>query len=101
MSYSFKWQPNSEYTYFEEADFILLKWNTKEVQKFRELVNENLKILSQNPKIGTYNNEYKIYSLVISKQTTLYYNFNENTKIIDLYAFWNNSKNPDDLIKLL
>jgi hypothetical protein len=27
MSYSFKWQPNSEYTYFEEVDFILLKWN--------------------------------------------------------------------------
>lgn len=101
MSYSFKWQPNSEYTYFEEADFILLKWNSKEVLKFMDLVEENLLRLSKNPSIGIYINDLKIYSIVISKQTTLYYDFNENTKIIDLYVFWNNSKNPADLIKLL
>ena len=41
MSYSFKWQPNSEYPYFEGADFILLKWNAKEVQKFDEHNNQN------------------------------------------------------------
>ncbi|WP_264563539.1 hypothetical protein [Flavobacterium sp. N3904] len=101
MKYIFKWQPNSGYTYFEEADFILLKWNAAEVQKFKDLVEENLLRLSKNPTLGIYNVELKIYSIVISKQTTLYYNFNETTKIIDLYVFWNNSKNPADLIKLL
>jgi hypothetical protein len=95
------WQPNSEYTYFEEADFILLKWNAKKVLKFIDLVEENPSRLSKNPSIGIYINELKIYSIVISKQTTLYYDFNENTKIIDLYVFWNNSKNPADFIKLL
>jgi hypothetical protein len=101
MIYSFKWQPNSEYTYYEEVDFILLKWSLKEVQKFTALVDKNLERLSKNPKIGIYKKELKIYSLVLSKQTTLYYNFDANTKIIDLYAFWNNSKKPADLIKLL
>ena len=101
MSYSFKWQPNSEYTYFEEADFILLNWNAKEVHVFRDLVEENLIRLSKNPLIGTYRKKYKLYTLVISKQTTLYYNFNKSTKVIDLYVFWNTSKNPNDLIKLL
>ena len=101
MSYSFKWQPIAGYTYFAEIDYILLKWNEKEVQKFKDLVDENLLRLSNNPLIGIYNNELKIYSILISKQTTLFYDFDENTKIIDLYVFWNNSKNPVDLIKLL
>ncbi|PZX94923.1 hypothetical protein DOS84_05075 [Flavobacterium aquariorum] len=101
MSYIFRWQPISEYTYYEEIDFILLKWNEKEAQKFKDLVDENISRLSNNPLIGIYNNELKTYSILISKQTTLYYDFDENTKIIDLYVFWNNSKNPADLIKLL
>ena len=101
MSYNFKWQPSSEYTYYDEIDFILLKWNIKEAQRFKDLVDENLLRLSSNPLIGIYNNELKTYSILISKQTTLFYGFDEETKIIDLYVFWNNSKNPNDLIKLL
>lgn len=72
-----------------------------EVQKFQNLVLENLERLSKNPEIGIYNKKLKTYSLVISKQTTLYYNFNSSSKVIDLYAFWNNSKTHDDLTKLL
>ena len=55
--------------------------------------------MNYNHLIG--NNKIKICSILISKQTTLFYDFDENTKIIDLYVFWNNSKNPVDLIKLL
>lgn len=101
MSYTIIWQPTALNTYVEEVDFIFLKWNFKEVQKFQDLVIENLERLSKNPEIGIFNNKFRTYSLVLSKQTTLYYNFNSNTKIIDLYAFWNNLKNPDDLSKLL
>ncbi len=101
MSYSFIWQPNSEVTYYEEIDFIFQKWNIDEVQKFELLIAENLKRLSENPKIGIYKNDLKMYSIVISKQTTLYYNFNPQTIIIELHLFWNNSKNPIDLTKLL
>ena len=101
MSYTIIWQPTALKTYVEEVDFIFLKWNFKEVQKFQDLVIENLERLSKNPEIGIFNNKFRTYSLVLSKQTTLYYNFNSNTKIIDLYAFWNNLKNPDDLSKLL
>jgi plasmid stabilization system protein ParE len=101
MSCTIIWQPTALNTYVEEVEFVFLKWNFKEVQKFQDLVIENLERLSKNPEIGIFNNEFKVYSLVLSKQTTLYYNFNSNTKIIDLYAFWNNLKNPDDLTKLL
>lgn len=101
MSCTIIWQPTALNTYVEEVEFVFLKWNFKEVQKFQDLVIENLERLSKNPEIVIFNNEFKVYSLVLSKQTTLYYNFNSNTKIIDLYAFWNNLRNPDDLTKLL
>ena len=84
MSYSINWDSVALDTYIEETEFILLKWNVKEVQKFTTLVEENLERLSKNPLIGIYKNELKIYSILISKQTTLYYNFNSNSKIIDL-----------------
>jgi plasmid stabilization system protein ParE len=101
MSFNIIWQPNSETTYYDEIDFLFLKWNLKEVLIFQELVNQNLERLLKNPKIGVYKNNLKVYSIVISKQTTLFYNFDESTKTIDLYAFWNNYKNPSDLNKLL
>src|SRR5690606_20336346 len=101
MSYQVVWQPNSQISYYDETDFILRKWNSTEVQKFQDLVFENLDRLVENPLIGTYSNSLKMYSIVISKQTTLYYSFSQDSKIIDLYLFWNNLKNPEDLKKLL
>jgi len=65
------------------------------------LVVENLERLSKNPKMGVYLEKDNIYYLMISKQTTLYYKVSENDQRIDLLVFWNNQKNPDDLIKLL
>lgn len=101
MSYIILWQPTALNTYVDEVDFVFLKWNYKEVQKFQDMVSKSIERLSKSPEIGVYNNKLKTHSLVLSKQTTLYYDFNLNTKIIELILFWNNSRNPDDLIKLL
>ena len=101
MSCTIIWQPTALNTYVEEVEFIFLKWNYKEVQKFQDLVIENIERLSQNPEIGIFNEKLKAYSLVLSKQTTLFYSINSNANIIELNLFWNNLKNPDDLSKLL
>lgn len=95
------WQLNAEITLEEEMDFILKKWNFKEVQNFKDLVYKQLSQLEVNPRLGNFKPELQIFSLVISKQTTLYYDFDEDSKIIDLHFFWNNLKKPDDLNKLL
>jgi hypothetical protein len=88
-------------SYVAETEFIFSKWNYNEVEKFTVLVNENLIRLSKNPNIGVYNKKFKQYYLVISKQTTLFYNFTIQTKIIELHLFRNNQKNPEELNKLL
>ena len=101
MSFSFKWNLTAINFYTEELSFILYKWNENEVEKFEDLVNLNLKLLSTNPEIGTFDKKHKVYCLVIFKQTTLYYSFNIEKKVIELLLFWNNQKNQADLNKLL
>jgi len=101
MNYTIIWDIVAIDSYIAEPEFILKKWNRKEVERFDLLVEKNLDRIALNPTIGIFNEFLGAYSIVISKQTTLYYSFNEKTKIIELYLFWNNLKNPNDLIKLL
>ncbi len=95
------WSKLSKLTLFEETNFILSKWNQKESDKFLILVYDFIDTLSKAPEIGIYNSVNNYYSFVISKQTTLYYKYDENSSSIDLILFWNNSQNPNLLNKLL
>lgn len=101
MKFAVRWDLIAINSLAEESEFILKKWNFSEVQKFHILVGLSLEQLSINPTIGVYNSVFEVYSLVISKQTTLYYSLNEENKTIELHVFWNNLKNPKKLHKLL
>ena len=90
MAYSIHWVPLAVDTYLEEINFIYLKWNQNEVDKFVVLVDENLKRLSVNPLIGQIHKN--VYKIVLSKQTSLFYKIIEDEKKIELVYFWNNKK---------
>lgn len=90
MEYKVVWVSLAVQTYMEEIDFIYLKWNQKEVDDFVMLVDENLKRLSINPLIGQIHKN--VYKIVISKQTSLFYNIIEKDKKVELVYFWNNKK---------
>ena len=101
MAYFVYWSPLSKESFNGEVDFIFLKWNLEEVSKFIELMEVSIERLKEHPEIGMYKEEKKIYSIVISKQTKLFYRINKSQNQIELILFWNNLKNPVDLIKLL
>lgn len=101
MIYKVEWKPMATYSYFNEMDFIFSKWNETDVQKFEDLVYDLLSTLSKTPEIGIYKSQNNCYSLVISKQTTLYYKIIEDKSQIDLVLFWNNMQNPTHIKKLL
>lgn len=101
MIYKVEWKAIAIESYFNEIDFILSKWNDVEVQKFEDLVYDFLAILSKTPEIGIFNSKNNCFSLVISKQTTLYYKIIEDKFQIDLILFWNNKQNTIHLNKLL
>lgn len=96
-----KWSTLAEITLDNEIDFILRKWNLVEADKFVSLVYDHLESLTKNPEIGIYNPKYDSFSIVISKQTTLYYRILESEKKVALILFWNNKQNPIHLNKLL
>ena len=100
MNFKIEWTFLAEDSYLEEIEFVFFKWNKKEVEKFENLVENELKRISLNPKIGKLKN-LTIYSLVISKQTTIFYRINDESVSVEILLFWNNQKNPDDLAKLL
>ena len=95
------WSTLSKISFSEEIYFILRKWNQIEVDKFSELVYDYLERLTKNPEIGIYNSKFNCYSIVISKQSTLFYRILESEKKIELVLFWNNKQNPVYLKKLL
>lgn len=100
MNYKIEWTFLAEDSYIEEIEFVLLKWNEREVIKFENLVIKELKRISLNPKIGKLKKS-AIYSLVISKQTTIFYRIIDESVSIEILLFWNNQKKPNDLAKLL
>ena len=100
MNYKIEWTFLAEDSYLEEINFIFFKWNKREVEKFENLVENELKRISLNPKIGKLKKS-AIYSLVISKQTAIFYRIKEESNSIEILLFWNNQKNPNDLAKLL
>jgi len=101
MIYKVEWKEIAIESYFNEIDFILSKWNEVEVQKFEDLVYDFLSTLSKTPEIGIFNSKNNCFSLIISKQTTLYYKIIKDKFQIDLILFWNNKQNPIHLNKLL
>jgi plasmid stabilization system protein ParE len=82
MKYKILWTDLALISFYEEIDFIFLKWNLKEVEKFNQLTLIELERLSLNPTISKVidNN----YSLALSKQTTLYFKITEELKTIEL-----------------
>lgn len=67
---------------------------------FVALVEEHIEKLKSFPLLGKSSEYTDDYYLVISKQTTLIYNFSGNNTI-ELLLFWNNKWNPNDLESFL
>ena len=92
------WTRTARETFLAETDFILRKWNSKQVKAFILLVDESIRLLSSGIVHGRLLNSNH-FRLVISKQTSLYY-FIEDDKLV-LQVFWNNKQDPEKLRKLL
>ncbi len=91
------WSTYAKHSFSDELDFIFLKWNLKEVKKFIELVETIIHELSSGTLQGKVSKKTQIRSIVISKQTTLFFDVNTSEHTIQLLLFWNNQKDPKKL----
>lgn len=101
MAFIVTWTRYAKVSYFEEINYIDRKWTSREVEGFILLVEDLIQHLSSGVLQGKGYSNDQVYSVVISKQTTLFFKkyIQENT--ITLLLFWNNQRNPRKLEKLL
>lgn len=95
------WTSLAELSFAEELAYIHKKWTTKEVTNFMNLVDNAIGMLAEGVIEGKVSKSTKLRSLLISKQTTMYFDFYEDTSTIELLLFWNNKYNPADLKRIL
>lgn len=87
-------------SFHDVCNFIVFKWNLKILQDFIVLVEKALNRLNTNPNIGTIFSK-TIRKIVLHKNASLYYEYDENLKTITILLFIDNRQNPDAYFKLL
>ena len=95
------WTPTAELSYSLALEDIYKRWTITEVINFMELVDDFVKKLAAGIIQGKISKKTNLRSFVISKQTTLYFDYFEVPKRIELLLFWNNRKDPKTLKKIL
>ena len=89
------WTLTAELTFAEEVDFIYTKWNSKQVNRFINLVENQIKLLGSGLINGKKSLKKNVFILIISKQTSLAYQIDKENSTIKLLTFWNNKIKPD------
>ncbi len=100
MAYSVYWTSLAENSLIDETEFILLKWNDREVVKFLGLIDDVVSRLKENPFMGKPYASKPVYSFTVSKQTTLFYKVDIALRQIDILLLHNNLQNPEYLKKI-
>jgi len=95
------WSIEGRNSYNKELEFIFEKWNINEVEKFIILVDKFVKQLKTGVLKGKHLFNNNLRSFVISKQTTVFFDYHKDKGLIELLLFWNNSQDPKELKKTL
>ena len=91
------WTTMATISFEKELDYINTRWTIREVTNFIDLVDLCISNLQLGYVLGKISKKTNIRSIVISKQTTLFFDYIEKNKEIRLLLFWNNSQNPKKL----
>jgi plasmid stabilization system protein ParE len=98
MVLNVRWTPESEDTFSDIINYLEQEWTEKEIRKFAQKTQKIVSKIAKNPRMFKASGKVEIRRAVITKQTSLFYHINEVSNLITLLAFWDNRKNPNDLI---
>lgn len=99
MSYAVNWSPASKADYARILNRIESKYGLAPVLKFMDKTDEVIKVISKHPEAGGNTSKEKVKRYVITEQTTLLYEVNNET--IELLYFWDTRKDPEKMGKAI
>ena len=80
-------------------EYLEIKWDEKTKKKFSNKINTIVKLLIDNPELFPVSNvNKKMRKVVISKHSTLFYNF--NSKHIIVLSVFDSRQNPTKINKI-
>ena len=99
MACKISWTFRAWKTYEANIEYLLKHWTEREVKAFVLLVEEKLKNISVNPKLGRPKSKsiQNIRCTLIHKRVLLIYRYKSRKNEIELLVFWNTSQNPKKL----
>ncbi len=80
------------------SEYIEYKWSLKSKDKFLELLKKNIDLIELNPNLFQISDYYNLNKCVVSKQTTIYYKFND--KKIYIVSVFDTRQNPTKIKKI-
>lgn len=82
------------------SEFLLFLWDINTLQNFIGLIEKSVFRLQQNPKSGIPFTK-NIRKIVLHKNASMFYEFDEIKQTITILLFIDNRQNPKDYLKLL
>jgi len=90
------WNPLAIISYNQIIEYLSIEWGKTSVNKFRDLVEDVLSVIRENPNAFECSARYKnVRKGFITKQNTLFYKV--RSKEIELLLFWDNRQDSKKL----
>ncbi|CAM3305009.1 type II toxin-antitoxin system RelE/ParE family toxin [Aequorivita lipolytica] len=86
------WTDRAYFSYDSNIAYLYGGWSLEVALNFINKTEEAEKLLLENPNLGRFDDELKLYKLLIVKQIYLFYEIHNNNLVF--MNFWNNYKNP-------
>ncbi|WP_445709725.1 type II toxin-antitoxin system RelE/ParE family toxin [Flavobacterium sp.] len=77
------------------SEYIEFKWSNKSKEEFLKLLKKNIDLIEHNPNLFQITNYKNVYRCVVSKQTSIYFKFN-NYKI-SIVSVFDTRQNPNKI----
>jgi plasmid stabilization system protein ParE len=99
MAYVIEWTCHAQEELNAVYDYLENNWTPREIVKFSNLLENKLSTILNFPFIYPASRQKKsVRRCVVSKQSSLYYQVNVDSKQIIIVSFFDNRQNPNKLI---
>jgi plasmid stabilization system protein ParE len=100
--YKITWSSSARNDYLDIVDYLLDRWGKKSALKFKNSVNNHIRLISKMPAMNPLTNAREnVRRCVVASQVSMYYLEELSDNEIFIVRFVDNRKNPDDLSETL